>query len=307
MHLSTHNWMRAEPLEATLKRISRLGYASIEISGEPTQYETKEVRGLLRTYGIRCWGGVTLTLGKRNLAAKDVKQRADTVQYAKDVLTMIHELEGEIISVVPATVGKILPDASPEEEWQWLVEGCKEIYDFAKPLGIRVGIEPLNRFETYIINRTDQALALADAVAPDCGVCLDVFHMNIEDADIYAAIAQAGKRIVDFHIADNNRMAPGQGAFDWPRIVGALEAAGYDGAHGSYACEPLSECRRPEPGRHSARAAEVHPGPRVERPHRGVLLDAGRQDGRNHPSPRQVEAAQVAAAALALCLKCSNG
>jgi sugar phosphate isomerase/epimerase len=230
MHLSTHNWMRAEPLEATLKRISRLGYASIEISGEPTQYETKEVRGLLRTYGIRCWGGVTLTLGKRNLAAKDVKQRADTVQYAKDVLTMIHELEGEIISVVPATVGKILPDASPEEEWQWLVEGCKEIYDFAKPLGIRVGIEPLNRFETYIINRTDQALALADAVAPDCGVCLDVFHMNIEDADIYAAIAQAGKRIVDFHIADNNRMAPGQGAFDWPRIVGALKAAGYDGA-----------------------------------------------------------------------------
>jgi sugar phosphate isomerase/epimerase len=230
MHLSSHNWMRAEPLEATLKRISRLGYASIEISGEPTQYETKEVRGLLRTYGIRCWGGVTLTLGKRNLAAKDVKQRADTVQYAKDVLTMIHELEGEIISVVPATVGKILPDASPEEEWQWLVEGCKEIYDFAKPLGIRVGIEPLNRFETYIINRTDQALALADAVAPDCGVCLDVFHMNIEDADIYAAIAQAGKRIVDFHIADNNRMAPGQGAFDWPRIVGALKAAGYDGA-----------------------------------------------------------------------------
>jgi sugar phosphate isomerase/epimerase len=230
MHLSTHNWMRAEPLEATLKRISRLGYASIEISGEPTQYETKEVRGLLRTYGIRCWGGVTLTLGKRNLAAKDVKQRADTVQYAKDVLTMIHELEGEIISVVPATVGKILPDASPEEEWQWLVEGCKEIYDFAKPLGIRVGIEPLNRFETYIINRTDQALALADAVAPDCGVCLDVFHMNIEDADIYAAIAQAGTRIVDFHIADNNRMAPGQGAFDWPRIVGALKAAGYDGA-----------------------------------------------------------------------------
>src|SRR5215213_10570668 len=115
MHLSTHNWMRAEPLEVTLRRISGLGYASIEISGEPSQYDTKEVRGLLRTYGIRCWGGVTLTLGKRNLAAKDVKQRADTVQYAKDVLTMIHELEGEIISVVPATVGKILPDASPEE------------------------------------------------------------------------------------------------------------------------------------------------------------------------------------------------
>jgi sugar phosphate isomerase/epimerase len=118
MHLSTHNWMRAEPLEVTLRRISGLGYASIEISGEPSQYDTKEVRGLLRTCGIRCWGGVTLTRGRRNPAAKDEKQRADTVQHAKNVLTMIRELEGEIISVVPATVGKILPDGSPEEEWR---------------------------------------------------------------------------------------------------------------------------------------------------------------------------------------------
>jgi len=76
MHLSTHNWMRAEPLEVTLKRIKRLGFESIEISGEPQQYETKTSRPLLKQYGIRCWGAVTLTLGKRNLAAKNEKQRA---------------------------------------------------------------------------------------------------------------------------------------------------------------------------------------------------------------------------------------
>jgi sugar phosphate isomerase/epimerase len=230
MHLSTHNWMRAEPLETTLKRISKLGYESIEISGEPSHYDTKEVRGLLKQYGIRCWGAVTLTLGERNLAAKDPGQRAASVQYVKDVLTMIHELDGEIITLVPATVGKILPDASPEEEWRWLVDGCKECYEFAKQKNVRVGIEPLNRFETYILNRADQALALAEAVAPDCGVCLDAFHLNIEDADMHASIRKAGKRLVDFHIADNNRMAPGQGALDWAKIVGTLKSAGYDGA-----------------------------------------------------------------------------
>ena len=48
MHLSTHNWMRAEPLETTLARISKLGYESIEISGEPTQYETKATRKALQ-------------------------------------------------------------------------------------------------------------------------------------------------------------------------------------------------------------------------------------------------------------------
>ena len=63
MHLSTHNWMRAEPLAVTLKRIKKYGYESIEISGEPTQYPVKETRALLKEHGIRCWGAVTLTLG----------------------------------------------------------------------------------------------------------------------------------------------------------------------------------------------------------------------------------------------------
>src|SRR6478609_5718274 len=125
MHLSTHNWMRAEPLETTLKRISGLGYESIEISGEPLHYDTRQVRKLLDRYRIRCWGAVTLTLGERNLAARDKAQRAASVAYVKDVLTMINELEGEIITLVPGTVGKITPDGTAEEEWQWLIESCK--------------------------------------------------------------------------------------------------------------------------------------------------------------------------------------
>ena len=67
MHLSTHNWMRAEPLEVTLRRIQRLGYTSIELSGEPAQYEVATTRALLKKHGIKCWGSVTLTLGERNL------------------------------------------------------------------------------------------------------------------------------------------------------------------------------------------------------------------------------------------------
>ena len=66
MHLSTHNWMRAEPLATTLARIKKYGYESIEISGEPAQYPISETRALLKEHGIRCWGAVTLTLGERN-------------------------------------------------------------------------------------------------------------------------------------------------------------------------------------------------------------------------------------------------
>jgi sugar phosphate isomerase/epimerase len=230
MHLSTHNWMRAEPLATTLARIKKYGYESIEISGEPTQYKISDTRALLKEHGIRCWGAVTLTLGERNLAAKDEGQRARTVDYVKNVITMVSELDGEIVTLVPATVGKVVPDGTEEEEWKWVVDATKECFAHAKQKGVRIAVEPLNRFETYLFNRAAQALALADAVSPECGVCLDAFHLNIEEEDMYEAIRLAGKRLFDFHIADNNRFACGLGMLDWPRIVGTLREIGYDGA-----------------------------------------------------------------------------
>ncbi|MGI9623661.1 MAG: sugar phosphate isomerase/epimerase family protein [Acidimicrobiales bacterium] len=230
MHLSMHNWMRSEPLDVTLARLKRYGYGSIEIKGEPDQYDTKEVRAQLDHYGLDCWGAVTLTLAERNLCAKDEAQRAATVQYMKDCVTMVKELNGHEITIVPATVGKVEPDGTPEDEWRWCVDGLKEIHEHASAAGVVMAIEGLNRFETYFINRGDQALALADAVAPDVGVCLDAFHMNIEEVDFLQAIRDVGPRLKDFHIADNNRMAAGMGSLDWPAIVGTLQDIGYDGA-----------------------------------------------------------------------------
>ena len=230
MHLSAHNWMRAEGLETTLRRMKRLGFSSIEISGEPAQYDVAETRRLLRKYGITCWGAVTLTLGDRNLAAADAAHRAATVAYMQRVVRLAHDLGGTETTVVPTTVGKVVPDASPEQEWRWVVEGLQEVYAFAERLGVRLALEPLNRFETYFLNRCDQALALAQDVGPNCGVCLDAFHINIEEADMFAAIRAAGSRLADFHVADNNRMAPGQGSLNWQRIVATLREAGYEGA-----------------------------------------------------------------------------
>jgi sugar phosphate isomerase/epimerase len=230
MHLSTHNWMRAEPLAVTLKRIKKYGYESIEISGEPSQYDIKETRALLKEYGIRCWGAVTLTLGERNLAARDEGQRARSVDYVKSVITMVSELDGEIVTLVPATVGKVVPDGTEEEEWKWVVDATKECFSHAQKKGVRIAVEPLNRFETYFFNRAAQALALADAVSSECGVCLDAFHLNIEEDDMYEAIRLAGKRLFDFHIADNTRFAAGLGQLNWPKIIGTLKEIGYDGA-----------------------------------------------------------------------------
>ena len=230
MHLSMHNWMRAESLEKTLARLKQFGYESLEISGEPELYDAAEVGALLKRYGIRCWGSVTLMMEGRSLIARDEGERARSVQYVKDCITMVKELDGHEISIVPGTVGKVDPDSTPENEWRWAVESMKEIYAHGQAAGVLLAIEPINRFETYFINRGDQALALAEATGPDCGVCLDAFHMNMEEDEVLGSIRKAGSRLVDFHVADSNRMAPGMGALDWQAIVETLREVGYDGA-----------------------------------------------------------------------------
>ncbi len=249
MQIAIHNWMRAEPIETTVARISSQGYHALEIEGSPEKYDTKYVRKLLNDHNLACWGSVTLMLGERNLVAKDEAQRAASIQYVKDIITMVKELDGYMVSVVPGTVGKIVPDGRPEEEWQWAVEAMKECYAYAEQSGILLGIEPINRFETYFINRGDQALALAEAVGENCGVCLDIFHMSLEEDDYYDMIRRAKDRLVGFHVADNNRQAPGMGRLDWTKLVGTLKEVGYDGALSVEFCPPLDRTpANPYPG-----------------------------------------------------------
>lgn len=230
MFLSMHNWMRAEPIDVTIRRLAKYGYHSIEIEGEPSKYDTKEVRGMLKEHNLFCFGSVSLMFEGRDLIHADEAVRASTIQYLKDCITMVEELEGREMTIVPSQVGKVNAMASEEEEWAWAVEGLKEVYDHSEKAGVVLGLEPLNRFETNFLNRHDQAIMLAEAVGPNCGVCLDAFHINIEEVDLHQAILNTRDRLVAFHVADNNRMACGQGDYDWVRLVSTLAAAGYNDA-----------------------------------------------------------------------------
>lgn len=116
MHLSMHNWMRAEPIEVTIRRLAKYGYGSIEIGGEPDKYDRKEVRRLLADNGLRCWGAISLMFTGLDLIQADEAGRANTIRYLKDCVTMVKELDGEIMSIVPSEVGKVRAQADPETE-----------------------------------------------------------------------------------------------------------------------------------------------------------------------------------------------
>ena len=255
MHLSMHNWMRAEPIDVTIRRLARYGYKSIELSGEPEVFDTKELRKLLADNGIACWGAVSLMFEGRDLIHADEAVRATSIKYLNDCITMAKELDGYEMTIVPSQVGKVAAMDTPEQEWAWAVESLKEVYAHAQKEGIRMALEPLNRFETNFLNRADQAVLLAEQVGPDCGVCIDTFHLNIEEANMIEAIKSSKERLVDFHVADNNRMACGMGALDWPLIISTLKEIGYDGAVTVEFVAPLD--RTPaNPYRNAVAAAE---------------------------------------------------
>ncbi|MDQ3013008.1 MAG: sugar phosphate isomerase/epimerase [Acidobacteriota bacterium] len=229
MKHSMHNWMRPEPIETTLERLRRFGYDGIEISGEPARHNTEEIRRLLDKYELECWGTVTMMFEGRDLLHPDSRVRTGTIAYMKDCITMASKLGGKMFCIVPSTVGKVKPLAAPAEEWKWAVEGLKEVTAFAQDNGITAGIEPLNRFETYFINRHDQALRLGEEVGNDLRVVLDAFHINIEEVDWKQAIRSTGDRLLDFHVADNNRRPCGKGRYDWSEVVSTLKEINYQG------------------------------------------------------------------------------
>ena len=227
--LAAHNWMRPEPLEITLDRLRRLGYEGIEIMGEPERYDAAEVRALLKKYDVECWGGVSIMLENRDLIHGDPVERKRSITYLEDSITLVSELGGQIFTLVPSEVGKVVAMADPETEWEWAVEGLKQVAEHARKCNVRIALEPLNRFETNFLNRHDQALCLAEHVGEDVGVCLDAFHINIEEEDAMASIRNTGEKLFNFHIADNNRRAPGEGSYDWSELLRTLTDVGYDG------------------------------------------------------------------------------
>jgi D-psicose/D-tagatose/L-ribulose 3-epimerase len=238
MKVAMHNWMRAEPVETTIRRLAKYGYDGIEISYDSVELApgapgTAAVRKMLDENGVECVGSISLMFAGRDLIHSDPAVRESSVEYLKNCVTMIKELRGDgggNMSIVPSEVGKVKEMASPEQEWAWAVEGLKAVREHANTEGVTIAVEPLNRFETNFINRHDQALLLAQEVGPDVGVCLDVYHMNQEDADMFQAFRNAGDRLYDVHVADNNRMACGQGQLDWAGIIGTLKDMGYDGS-----------------------------------------------------------------------------
>ena len=106
----------------------------------------------------------------------------------------------------------------------------REIADYAGPLGVHLVLEPINVHQANHIHTTQDGIAMVKRVnRPNFGLMLDVYHMNIEDIDIYDSFREAADCCKYVHFSDNNRKWPGSAHLDFKQIVGVLNGIGYDG------------------------------------------------------------------------------
>jgi len=126
--------------------------------------------------------------------------------------------------------GRLVEGVSREQAMEWLVAALRECAGYAAQREVWLNFEPLSRLDSNLVNTVDEALLLLEEVgAPNLGLLLDTFHMNIEEPSICASLVRAGGHITHVHVSDSNRWYPGAGHVDFAGIVATLEALNYNG------------------------------------------------------------------------------
>lgn len=230
----THDW--DADFHPYIDRVSALGFDVLEVNAGTVAAMSPQERRSLKAHAVD--QDITLSycigLGKQHdPASADDSVRRNGVAFLQKMAGAIGEmgggnLGGILYSYWPATMPEGETDKRPYFERS--VASMKEVMKAAEDCNVTMNMEVVNRFEQFLINTCDEALAYVEAVdSPNCMVMLDTFHMNIEEDFAGDAIRKAGNRLGHFHIGENNRMPPGYGHIPWTEIGAALRQIDYQG------------------------------------------------------------------------------
>ncbi len=219
-------------LQENLKHIAELGYNGVELAiRDPRIVDIDELERLTRAHGLtvpaigtgQAWGEDCLSF-----TDPDPEVRDAAIERIKSHIPVASHFSAVII--IGLIRGIVKPGVSQTQAMDWLVDALRNCSAAAFDQGVRLALEPINRYETTLINTTSQGLDLIEQVeAENFGLLLDTFHMNIEEPDIEASIQTCNDHIFHFHVADSNRWYPGAGHLNFKSILKTLLGTGYTG------------------------------------------------------------------------------
>jgi D-psicose/D-tagatose/L-ribulose 3-epimerase len=192
----------------------------------PESVDITATRALLDRYGIGC----TCSLGlPKAVHLPSAPEKAES--FLESAVDVAARLEAPVLcGVLYAHLGTLTGRPPEERELEDVAKVLKNVARYATERGVSLGVEAVNRYETYLINLAEQADAMLDQVGePNVFVHLDTYHMNIEEKGFYEPIVATGPRMQYVHLSESDRGTPGTGNVHWDEVFRGLKAIDYDG------------------------------------------------------------------------------
>ncbi|PWK23840.1 D-psicose/D-tagatose/L-ribulose 3-epimerase [Arcicella aurantiaca] len=220
-----------ESLFPVLEQIKAMGFDGVEVPIFDTNPENWYAwRKKLDELGLKRIA-VTICGADFNQISPDESMRKATLERNKRAVDCAMILGADLLtgpyhSALCHFTGK----PATQQEWDWAVENLRELSQYADDMGITLGLEYLNRFESYLVSSADELLKLIEDVNhPACKIMFDTFHANIEEKSLGDAIRKLAKHLVHVQVSENDRSTVGKGNVNWDDVFKALKDINYDG------------------------------------------------------------------------------
>jgi D-psicose/D-tagatose/L-ribulose 3-epimerase len=216
---------------ALFRKIKAWGFDGVEIPIDGLNRETAAALGaVLDELNLERTTISALDASQADPASRDALLRQAAVDALKRNIEHTKAVGAELMcGPLFQGLGRFTGRGPETDEWNYAVETIREAGEYAQTLGITIALEPLNRFEMYIVNTmADGARFVREVGLPNVGLLADTHHGNIEENDVADAWLHAGSHITHVHISENNRGVPGSGHAIGPNIFKTLEQIGYD-------------------------------------------------------------------------------
>jgi sugar phosphate isomerase/epimerase len=229
--LAACEWIFAgAPLPAVLERLAAAGCTGIELSGEPDRPDRAGLAGELAAADMQATGITAICpapTDERDLSHADPDARRRAVSYYRGCVDLACEVGAPVVGLIPAPIGRV--DGSAVDAWPRAVDAARAVAGYANERGVALAVEAVNRYESFLVNRAEEALAFAGELGPGAGVILDAFHMQLEEHDSVAAVSGALPQLRVLHLADSNRLGLGRGQLAVAPLLHAALDGGYCG------------------------------------------------------------------------------
>jgi D-psicose/D-tagatose/L-ribulose 3-epimerase len=234
--LGVNTWVWTSPLTdasapGLLRRIAGMGFDAVELPLEsPGDLTVPVLAEVLAETGLRPYVVGAMAPGRDLVDAACVAETQDYLRACLDLAAGIGART--VCGPFYAATGRVwrMDPTEREAAYDDLRTHLAPVVEHAVARGVRLGVEPLNRYETSLVNTVDQALtALGPLLGDGLGLALDTYHLNIEERSSADAVRSVGEHLVHVQVCGSDRGAPGGDQTDWPALVAALDEVGYGG------------------------------------------------------------------------------